>query len=124
MSIQLSNRIHLVPVHDIQTIDGEVITLRTGKTWYKYFTENELEFEEDEKDGEFKIFNQGLKPVIVVAKAVMDTLLDRQLVVLLFDTGGTQHIWGSVDNGVQFTITTYPDRYQLDMTRQSPESVF
>jgi hypothetical protein len=124
MSIQLSNRIHLVPVHDIQTINGEVITLRSGKTWYKYFTENELEFREDEKDGEFKIFNQALKPVIVVTKAVMDTLLDRQLVVLLFDTGGSQYIWGSIDNGVQFTITTYTDRYELDMTRQSPEPVF
>jgi hypothetical protein len=45
-------------------------------------------------------------------------------VVLLFDTGGSQYIWGSIDNGVQFTITTYTDRYELDMTRQSPEPVF
>jgi hypothetical protein len=124
MNTQIANRIQFIPVHDIQSFENGVITLLAGKTWYKYHTENELEFEEQALSKEsFDGFDQSLKPIIITTKAIIDSLLDRPLIVKLF-VAGTEYIWGTLDNGVQFYITTHTDRYLLNMTRQSTVSVF
>lgn len=122
MSIQLANRIKVVPVHDVSEIENGVVTLKSGKVWYEYYTENELEFREEQKDE--LMFSQKLSPAISMVKADMDKFIRRQLIVTLFDSSQTAYIWGSLDNGVRFTVETYPDRYALEMSRASETPIF
>lgn len=115
----------MVPVHDILSIDGENITLIPGKSWYEFFTENDLEYSENfENSDSMDIWNQSLKPVIIMDQATFNKLEKRNLIVLLFDTLTNQYIWGELENGVQFTASTHLDRYTLNFTRQAITPIF
>lgn len=125
MSLQLANRIKLIPDYDVDSIENGIVTLSPGKSWFEYFTENELEFSEEFQEGDrFDFFSQKLNPAIIMSKSDMDKLSNRQLIVVIFSTDGTEHIWGTADNAVKFTSSTYPDRYALSLSRITQDPIF
>ncbi|MBA7531869.1 hypothetical protein ES705_24093 [subsurface metagenome] len=121
MNTQLANRIKIIPEHDVLTIENGTITLRSGKTWYEFYTESELIFNEKYTDD---VYKQELDATIIMDKAEFTKLERRQLIVLLYDTDTNEYIWGNLGNAVKFNSTTHTDRYSLTLFRFSMSAIF
>ncbi|MCW3784915.1 hypothetical protein [Plebeiibacterium sediminum] len=124
MKRYFANLFYIVPASDVVSIDGNTITLDTGKSIDTILTGNDVEFNENLKEsGANDYYEQKTTPISHSVESTIRTKYRKEKVIVqLKTTQGEVFTWGTKEVPVRLTLDSglNADTWQMKRSATSP----
>jgi hypothetical protein len=117
---QLANKIKIIPVQYIASIDNDTITPAKPEYLIEFYTSDDKFKQEGDMEKGNPYTNQSdEREVTAITPEQIALLQGSQVVVSLETTKGIVRVWGSKDYPVRCKVDVFPNGVKLNLSRKA-----